>query len=146
MEIQPYLFFEGRCQEAIEFYKQALGAECTAMMRFGDAPESPDGVCCEQAQGVEIRPDRIMHAEMKIGKSTILMSDGMSDKATEFKGMSLSLILDSDEEVRKNFKALAQDGQVVMDLNQTFFASCFGMVADRFGVSWMLLAPAKVPA
>lgn len=132
MHIQPYLFFNGRCEEAIEFYRQALDAQVDMLMRFKDSPQAPSGDCAPQSG------DKVMHASLRIGDSVVMASDGMGDGAPEFKGFSLSLGFDEDAQARRAFDALAQGGTVVMPLGPTFYASIFGMVADRFGVQWMV--------
>ena len=134
MTIQPYLFFDGQCEEAINFYKKALGAEVTMLMRFKESPQSPPG-------GFPPGSDnKIMHSALKIGDAVILASDGMAQGGKpNFHGISLSLSAESDAEAEKLFNALAKDGKVQMPLGKTFFASSFGMVADRFGVGWMII-------
>jgi PhnB protein len=134
MHIQPYLFFEGRCEEAVEFYRKALGAEVVMLMRYGDSPD--DGQC-----GGETPPpkDKVMHVTLQIGQTQLMASDGFCNGNPEFKGVSLSLAADDDAEAKRLFDALADGGQVHQPLIATFFASSFGMVADRFGVSWMLV-------
>ncbi len=142
--VTPYLFFDGRCQEALDFYRTALGAEITGLMRFKDNPDqegcagSPGGLPPHMA-------DKVMHASFRIGHSTLMASDGMCAGKTRFEGVSLSLALPSAAEVDRLFAALAQGGQVQMPLAATFFAERFGMVADRFGVSWMLIAERTPP-
>ena len=136
MLVQPYLFFDGRCEEALAFYRTALGAEVTMKMRFKESPEpQPEGMC---APGSE---DKIMHASFRIGDTELMASDGRAMGQPEFKGFSLSLTAPSDAEAQRLFTALGQGGQVQMPLAKTFFASSFGMVADRFGVSWMVITP-----
>jgi PhnB protein len=130
MQIQPYLFFEGRCAEALEFYQRALGAEVTMLMHYKDSPD-PAMVHGNQ--------DKVMHASLRIGDSTVLASDGRCQGQPSFQGFSLSLMVADDAEAERRFDALAEGGQVQMPLSKTFFASCFGMVADRFGVSWMIV-------
>lgn len=131
MEVEPYLFFEGRCEEALEFYRRALGAEVTALLRF---KESPDPNMCQP--GLE---DKVMHATVRIGNTTIMVSDGMSSGNLAFQGFSLSLSLTDKAEAERLFTALSDGGQVQMPLAETFWSPLFGMVADRFGVSWMIL-------
>lgn len=150
MRVQPYLCFEGRCQEAIDFYQQTLGAEVLMVMRFSDAPQ---GSCGEQqAEAIEgcggtmAAKDKVMHAALKIGPDEILMSDGMCTGHAEFKGITLSVSLDSDEQVRETFAAISAGGNVLMAPAPTFFASLWGICTDKFGVSWMVLSPAPVPA
>jgi PhnB protein len=134
MRVEPYLFFEGRCEEAIEFYRGALGAEVTALMRYKEMPEPRDPNMC--APGSE---DKVMHSSFRIGDTTVMASDGMSSGQPSFQGISLSLSAPDDAEAERLFAALADGGQVQMPLTPTFFSSRFGMVADRFGVSWMLV-------
>lgn len=144
MQVLPYLCFEGRCEEAIEFYKEVLGAEVCFMMRLAEIPQAPsDGVC----QGPPSPdPQKICHAHLKIGENELLMSDGMNSGQVEFKGITLSLSASSDEECRKTFQALSQGGSIQMDLTTTFFASLWGCCSDKFGVNWMVMSPAPVPA
>jgi PhnB protein len=129
MQVQPYLFFDGRCEEAIEFYRGALGAEVTMLMRFKDSPDPvPPG-----AEG------KVMHASFRIGDATVLASDGRCGGRPSFQGFSLSLTLPNEAEAERTFASLAEGGQVQIPLTKTFFASRFGSVADRFGVSWMIV-------
>ncbi|MEP6880177.1 MAG: VOC family protein [Nitrosospira sp.] len=137
MQIQPYLFFDGRCEEAIEFYRGALGAEVTMLMRFKDNPEPNES--CMPPPGTE---DKVMHASFRIGDTTVLASDGQCLGKPSFQGFSLSLTAPAEAEIDRLFAALGDGGQVQMPLTKTFFSPRFGMVADRFGVSWMLyMAP-----
>jgi PhnB protein len=136
MQVQPYLFFDGRCEEAIEFYKKALGATVEMMMRFKEAPEQPSGDGC----GGPANDDKIMHSSFKIGDTTIMASDGMSANRPEFKGFSLSITAKDDAEAARLFNELGAGGMVQQPLIKTFFASSFGMVADKFGVGWMVIA------
>jgi PhnB protein len=130
MHVQPYLFFEGRCAEALEFYQSALGAEVTMLMPYKDSPDRA------MVHGNE---DKVMHASFRIGDSTVLASDGRCQGQPSFHGFSLSLTVADDAEAERRFAALAEGGQVQMPLAKTFFARRFGMVADRFGVSWMIV-------
>jgi PhnB protein len=134
MQVQPYLFFDGRCDEALEFYQGALGAEVTMLMRFKDSPDP--GSCPAGAQ------DKVMHASLRIGDSTVLASDGRCQGRPSFEGFALSLTASDDAEAERLFAALGAGGQVQMPLAKTFFASRFGMVADRFGVPWMIYVAA----
>jgi PhnB protein len=134
MQVQPYLQFEGRCEEAIAFYRRALGAEIEMLMRFKDAPD-PNMTAPGTAE-------KVMHASIRIGDSTILASDGRCTGKPGFQGFALSLTAKSDAEAERLFGALADGGQVQMPMAKTFFASRFGMVADRFGVGWMVYVPA----
>jgi PhnB protein len=134
MQVQPYLFFDGRCEEAIEFYRKALGAEVTMLMRFKDSPEPhPPGMC---PPGTD---DKIMHASLRIGDTTVMASDGQCQGKPSFQGFSLTLNAPDEAEADRLFASLADGGQVQMPLAKTFFSSRFGMVADRFGVSWMII-------
>ncbi len=133
MQIQPYLFFEGRCEEAAEFYRHALGAEVMALMRFKDSPEPHQPGMC--AAGSE---DKVMPMSFRIGDTTVMASDGRCEGRPSFEGFSLSLTMPGEAEAERLFGALANGGQVQMPLGETFFSPLFGMVADRFGVSWMV--------
>jgi PhnB protein len=134
MQIQPYLFFEGRCEEAMEFYRKALGAEVTMLMRYKDSPEPPQpGMVPPGAE------NKVMHSSFKIGETTVMASDGVCSGKPSFQGFSLSVSVSSDGEAERLFAALSDGGKVQMPLAKTFFSSRFGMVADRFGVSWMLI-------
>jgi PhnB protein len=132
--VQPYLFFDGRCEEALAFYRKALGAELVMMMRFAESPDPPPPDVI--APGSE---NKIMHASLRIGDSEVMASDGCCTGRPEFKGVSLSLEVASEEEADRLFAALSEGGQVQMPIGETFFSSRFGMVADRFGVSWMIV-------
>jgi PhnB protein len=135
MQIQPYLFFNGRCEEALNFYRSALGAEVRMLMRYKDAPEQPPPGMLPPNSG-----EKIMHSELSIGGAELMASDGCDfGKPPVFEGICLSLSLDSDDKVRRAYDALAAGGQVTMPLGKTFFASSFGMVKDRFGVHWMII-------
>ncbi|WP_293859806.1 VOC family protein [uncultured Alsobacter sp.] len=134
MPIQPYLSFEGRCEEAIAFYKQAVGAEVEMMMRFSDAPDQPPPGT--MPPGSE---NKIMHAGLKIDGSAVGMTDGYcSGKAGQFQGISLTLVTRDEQKAERAFAALAEGGQVMMPLAKTFFSKSFGSLTDRFGVSWMV--------
>ncbi len=130
MKIQPYLFFEGRCEEAAEFYKSKLGAEVKMVVRFKDSPEPTMA-----APGSE---NKIMHMQLRIGETTVLASDGRCGEAANFKGFALSLTVASEAEADRLFTGLCDGGQIQMPLTKTFFSPRFGMVADRFGVLWMV--------
>jgi PhnB protein len=134
--IQPYLFFRGRCEEAINHYKSKLGAEVLMMMRFKDNPEKPGPDKVAPAHD-----DRIMHACVRIGGAEILMSDGMRTGPLDFQCMSLSLSVSSAAEADRLFNALAVGGTVQMPMGPTFFSTRFGSVTDKFGVSWMIMVP-----
>ena len=136
MQVQPYLFFNGRTEEALEFYRQTLGAEVLMKMRFKDAPDSPPGVAPP--------PEAIMHSCFRIGDSQVMASDGMtSNGQPSFAGFSLAFEAKDPADARRRFDALAQGGRVQMPFGETFFARAFGAVADKFGVSWMVIAGQK---
>jgi len=137
MQIQPYLFFNGRCEEAVEFYKKALGAKVEMLMRF---KESPDPGMCPDGP---VAGDKIMHACMRIGDTAVMASDGMNTGTLDFKGFSLSVTAADQAEAERLFAAVGEGGQVQMALGKTFFSPAFGMVADRFGVSWMVIVQPK---
>lgn len=137
MEVQPYLFFDGRCDEAIAFYCRVLGAEIDMLMRFKDHPGGVQpGMIPPGAE------EKVMHASFRIGDTTILASDGRCLGKPSFQGFGLALSVATDAEAERVFAALGDGGQVQMPLAKTFFSSRFGTVADRFGVSWMVLVRA----
>jgi len=138
--IQPYLFFHGRCEEAIEFYRKALGAKTERLMRFKDSPEPPPPG--RLPPGFE---NKIMHATLQVGSTTLMASDGCSADQAGFEGFSLSLTVPSEAEADRVFAALAEGGQVRMPLDKTFWSPRFGMVEDRFGVGWMIMVPPADP-
>jgi PhnB protein len=137
MQVDPYLNFDGRTEEAIEFYRTALGAKVTMLMRFKDSPAAND-------PAMSAPPDKVIHARFTVGSSTILASDSKCGGKPNFQGISLSLTVADGAEAEKCFNALAAGGQVQMPLAKTFFSSHFGMVADRFGVSWMVYVAPSV--
>ncbi len=130
--VQPYLFFDGRCEEAINFYKQAVGAQVEMLMHFKDSPAPPQPGC-PPSPG-----DKVMHSTLRIGNSMILASDGRCTDQPDFKGFSLSLTVETDADAAKYFGALSAGGQVMAPLAKTFFSSSFGMLTDKFGVGWMV--------
>jgi PhnB protein len=133
MDVQPYLFFDGRCEEALEFYKKTLGAEVKVLLRFKDNPEPQPGMTPPGAE------NKVMHANFRIGDTDLLASDGRCLGQPKFQGFSLSLWAKTEAEADKKFAALADGGQVQMPLAKTFFSPRFGMVADKFGIGWMVL-------
>ncbi|HVA49731.1 MAG TPA: VOC family protein [Pirellulales bacterium] len=137
MQVQAYLNFDGRCEEALDFYRGALGAEVDMLKRFNENPEPPPPGMV--SPGTE---NKVMHASFRIGETTLMASDGRCAGEAGFKGISLSLIVSNEADADRFFAALAQGGQVQMPLAKTFFSPRFGMVADRFGVSWMIYVPA----
>jgi PhnB protein len=133
MQVQPYLFFDGRCEEAVEFYRGALGAKVEMFLRFKECPEKEH----KPSPGTE---DKVMHCSLRIGEATIMASDGMGPKGQpSFQGFALSLTAADAAEADRLFNALADGGQVQQPLIETFFSPRFGMVADRFGVPWMVV-------
>lgn len=134
MPVQPYLFFDGRCEEAVDFYREALGAEIEMLMRYKEAPDPP---APGTREGYE---DKVMHANLRIGDSSVLMSDDCMGHP-RFEGFALTLTAADAEEAARTFAALADGGTVAMPLGKTFFSPAFGMLADRFGVRWMVIVP-----
>ena len=134
MQVQPYLFFDGRCEEALEFYKKTLGAKVEMLMRFKESPEphQPGMI----SPGSE---EKVMHAALRIGEATVMASDGRCMGRPSFQGFALSVNARDGAEAERLFAGLAEGGQVQMPLAKTFFSPSFGMVADRFGVSWMVI-------
>jgi PhnB protein len=131
--IQPYLFFHGNCEEAVEFYRKALGAEVEMMMRYNESPEpSPPGMVPPGSE------NQIMHASFRIGETTVMASDDCTSEKGGFQGFSLSLTVPSEADADRVFDALADGGQVQMPLTKTFWSPRFGMLSDRFGVGWMV--------
>ena len=140
MKVESYLFFNGRAEEAIEFYKRALGAQVTMLMRYKDAPESPPpGMIPPGSE------NKVMHASFTIGDSTVMASDGDCKGNAKFDGFSLSITAKDEAEADRVFGALAEGGQVRMPLGKTFFSPRFGMLADKFGVGWMVVVEQPAP-
>ena len=131
MHVQPYLDFNGRCDEALEFYKKAVGAKVGMVMRWKDCPDK--SMCTAE------NADKIMHTQFQIGDTTIMASDGRNGGKPNFHGIALSISVNNEAEADKVFGGLAEGGQVNMPLGKTFFAPKFGMVADKFGVGWMVI-------
>lgn len=133
MLVQPYLFFGGRCEEAIEFYRTAVGAEVVMLTRFKESPEphQPDGM-------PECFEEKVMHASFRIGENTLMASDGMCDGKPNFEGFSLSIVVPDEASAERVFAALSDGGLVTMPLDKTFWAPKFGLLTDRFGVTWMV--------
>jgi PhnB protein len=134
--VHPYLSFDGRTQEALDFYRKAIDAKVTALLRFKDAPD-PNMRPADPAGG-----EKIMHSRFEVGDTTILASDGRCQGKPVFHGVSLSLFAENDDDAKRYFAALSDGGAVDMPMSKTFFASSFGMVQDRFSVSWMIIAGA----
>lgn len=139
MQVQPYLFYDGRCDDAIAFYREVLGAELTMLMRFRDSPDPPPPGALPA--GFE---DKVMHANLTIGETQIMMSDGRCEGRPGFDGFALSLNLADVSEVERVFAALGAGGRVEMPLAPTFWSPRFGMLVDRFGVMWMVMAAPEV--
>ena len=133
MVMRPYLFFAGRCGEALEFYEQTLGAKVEMLMRFNESPDAiPEGVLQE---GFE---DKVMHATLRIGSTEVLASDGRDDKST-FEGFRLALTLACENDADQVFAALSDGGTIDMPLTKTFWSPRYGMVTDKFNVGWMIM-------
>jgi PhnB protein len=131
MQVQPYLFFDGRCDEALEFYKTAVGAKVDMLMRFKDAPD--------QSMISPGSHDKVMHAAVRVGDTQVLVSDGRNTGAPKFDGFALAISANTEAEADRMFAALVDGGQVTMPLAKTFFSPRFGMLADKFGVHWIIL-------
>ncbi len=131
--VQPYLFFNGRCDEAVEFYKKALGAEVLMTMRYKESPEPPPPGMVPP--GFE---NKIMHTSFRVGQTVVMASDGCSTDGAKFEGFSLSIAVSTPAEVDQLFNALAEGGKIGMPLAKTFWSPRFGMVTDKFGVGWMI--------
>lgn len=137
MNVQPYLFFDGRCEQALTFYKKALGAEVLMLMRFKDNPEPQGGP-------PNVQPDEIMHARLRIGDTVIFAGDGQCRGTNHFDGFGLSLTVANEAEADRMFNGLLDGGKTIMPLGKTFFSPRFGMVSDKFGITWMVyVAPAE---
>lgn len=139
MQVNPYLNFSGRTEEALDFYKKAVGAKVGMLMRFKDAPPG-------QGMGSASPPDKIMHASFKVGDTVVMASDAECSGKAEFKGITLSLSARTTGQGEKLFDALSAGGKVMMPMSETFFAKRFGMLADKFGVSWMVIVEKPMPA
>lgn len=134
MLIQPYLYFNGRCEEAIEFYRSAAGAEASLVMKFKDSPEpAPPGMVPPGSE------NKVMHAEIRIGETVIMATDGNCTGEPAFQGFALSITLPDTASADRIFAALSSGGKVQMPLAKTFFSPKFGMLTDRFGLAWMVM-------
>ncbi len=131
MNVQPYLFFEGRCDEALEFYKKAIGAEVLTLMRYKESPE-PD-------MRSPATDEKVMHASFRAGDTVVMASDGRCTGKGAFQGFALTITVKEEAEAEKLFAALADGGQVQMQMMKTFWSPRFGMLTDRFGVMWMVM-------
>lgn len=130
--IEPYLFFQGRCEEAVKFYQQALGAELQMMMRYKECPEPMPPGRIPANWG-----DKVMHSTLKIGQTIVMASDGCGE-AGKFEGFSLSISVNTEAEAQQVFAGLSEGGNVTMPLGKTFWSPCFGMLEDKFGIGWMV--------
>jgi PhnB protein len=138
--VQPYLFFNGNCEEAVEFYRKALGADVEMTMRFKDSPDPmPPGTLAPGWEG------KVMHTSFRVGQTTVMASDGCGTEKTAFQGFALSLGVATEAESDRYFNALAAGGKITMPLGKTFWSPRFGMLEDRFGVRWMIsvVSPAQ---
>ena len=131
MKVQAYITFGGRCEEALEFYKQSIGAEVTSLMRWKESPDA----AMKSPPGYE---EKVMNAAFRIGETQLMADDGMGAKQAEFKGISLVIEVADDAEAKRVFSALGDGGNVTMPLMKTFWTSSFGMLTDKFGVPWMV--------
>jgi PhnB protein len=138
--IVPYLFFGGRCDEALAFYREALGAEVDMLMRYRESPDAPPPGML--APGFE---DKVMHAAFRVGGAPVMASDGCDNESIS-NGFRLALTLPTEEQARKAFAALADGGSVMLPIGRTFWSSCFGMATDKFGVGWMVTVPMPEPS
>jgi PhnB protein len=137
MNIQPYLCFNGRCDEAIAHYKNVLGAQGDQILRFKQGP--PDA--CAEGSIPPNWENKVMHTQVKMGESIVMMSDGNSAEPAKFDGISLTLQVADEAEANRIFSGLGEGGQTIMPLGETFFSPCFGMTTDKFGVTWMVIVP-----
>jgi PhnB protein len=131
MQVQSYLFFDGRCEEAIDFYKKTLGAEVGMLMRWKDCPDK--SMCTPSNE------NKVMHASLKIGETRVMASDGRNTGNPEFKGFALSVNAKDEADADRLFNSLSTGGNIVMPLGKTFFSPRFGMATDKFGVNWMVI-------
>jgi len=131
MQVQPYVFFDGRCAEALDFYKKAIGASVNMVMRWKDSPD--------QSMTTPTNADKVMHAQFNVGETTIMASDGRNSGQPKFEGFALTIGVKTEAEADKLFSALGEGGSVTMPLGKTFFSPRFGILSDKFGVHWMIL-------
>jgi PhnB protein len=135
MQIQPYIFFEGRAEEAAEFYRSAIGITDLEIVRYKDAPKSSPDMTPPNSE------NKVMHMRFRVGDTIVMASDGRCSGKPAFQGFALSLTAANEAEATRAFNALAAGGQVQLPLQKTFFSPSFGMLADRFGVAWMIYVP-----
>lgn len=141
MNVQPYLFFEGRCEEALDFYTKALGTKVDMLMRMREAPEPPPPGMMPPGSD-----NKVMHASFRVGDTEVMLSDGRCSGTPKFDGFSLSITAADATDARRKFDAMAEGGEVTMPLGKTFWSPCFGMLKDRFGVGWMVTVAPEQPA
>ena len=133
MRVEPYLMFNGRCEEALAFYNRAIGAQTTMVMRFDESPD--------KNHPMPMPPNwdkKVMHSSMQVGNTVVMASDGMNTEPVSYSGVTLSITTDDEAQARRFFDALADGGKVLMAMGKTFWSPCFGMTSDKFGVSWMV--------
>ena len=130
MQLNPYLFFNGQCEEAFKFYADCLGGQIEAMMSHAGTP-------AEEHVPAEWR-DKIMHARLSVGDQVLMASDAPPEHYQKPQGFSVSIGIKDPAEAERIFNALAENGTVQMPLQQTFWARSFGMCVDRFGIPWMI--------
>lgn len=138
MLVQNYLMFDGRCDEALAFYRKAIGAEVQMRMTFADNPDKAQSEAC-----MKVPDEKVMHASFKVGDTVVMASDGQCQGRPDFQGFALSLSVKDEAEAKRSFAALGEGGTVMMPLAKTFFSPSFGMVADKFGVKWMVIVPGQ---
>ncbi len=141
MKLEPYLFFDGRAEEALEFYERGLGATVEGKMRFAD---SPDPVPTEYLPPGGAQ--KLMHASLLIEGQRLMLSDGCASDGSGFHGFSLALQYDQEVDARRAFDALCEGGSIQMPIGPTFFSPCYGQVLDRFGVQWMVMVYTADPS
>ncbi len=131
MQVRPYLFLGGRADEAIAFYEKALGGRLLQRLLYKDSPDNPTTNTAPA--------ENVMHASLRIGDSTVLLSDGHGAEGARFQGFSLTLSVADDAEVDRRRAALSEGGSVMQAPTKTFFSPRFAMATDRFGVLWIIL-------
>ena len=130
MQMNPYLSFNGRCEEAFNFYQQCLGGEIGAIFRYAGTPMSGEVPADWQ--------EKIMHGSITIGEQVLMAADVAPERYEEPKGFSLSLQIKSTAEAERIFRELSSNGRVVVPLEKTFWAALFGVLVDPFGISWLI--------
>jgi PhnB protein len=134
-QLEPYLFFNGNCAEAMRFYEKALGGKLEMMMKASEAPAEAGQPCPD---GKDMG-DGVLHACVMVEGRRLMASDWMSpDPYPGIKGVSISLVYPTVEEAKRKFEALAAGGKVIMPLGKTFWVESFGMLIDQYGANWMV--------